>query len=281
YGEDPAEVYDSLLNTNEEMQNEMDAVIDERDDLCQQVEKLQEELDTLRRHNGQPTPVAAGGNGDEQDTKPDEDKQRVEELLARAKRLEGQNADLREELQKRRGVDDDGSSEGSRGVIQALAQENVELKQQLKSREAELSGLRADLKDYEEGKEGEQAGAEVTSEVERLREELRKLQRQHDELWTHLNEALEDKWNMEEKLQGLRAQIAEGPLAAPSGEEISRVSSSQGTADTRQADAAIEPIETQSSSASETPKRSSVEAIVVTPATTAATTPSTEADHGP
>ncbi|KAF4756782.1 hypothetical protein FOZ63_019295, partial [Perkinsus olseni] len=207
YGEDPAEVYDSLLNTNEEMQNEMDAVIDERDDLCQQVEKLQEELDTLRRHNGQPAPVAAGGNGDEQDIKPDEDKQRVEELLARAKRLEGQNADLREELQKRRGVDDDGSSEGSRGVIQALAQENVELKQQLKSREAELSGLRADLKDYEEGKEGGEAGAEVNGEVERLREELRKLQQQHDELWTHLNEALEDKWNTEEKLQGLRAQV--------------------------------------------------------------------------
>ncbi|KAF4673836.1 Meiotic nuclear division protein 1 [Perkinsus olseni] len=281
YGEDPAEVYDTLLNTNEEMQNEMDAVIDERDDLCQQVEKLQEELDTLQRHNGQPAPVAAGDDGDEQDTKPDEDKQRVEELLARAKRLEGENADLREELQKRRGMDEDGSSEGSRGVIQALAQENVELKQQLKSREAELSGLRADLKDYEEGKEGGEAGAEVDGEVERLREELRKLQQQHDELWTHLNEALEEKWNMEEKLQGLRAQIAEGPLAAPSGEEISRVSSSQGTADTRQADAAIEPIETQSSSASETPKRSSVEAIVVTPATTAATTPSTEAGHGP
>ncbi|KAF4738565.1 hypothetical protein FOZ62_014374, partial [Perkinsus olseni] len=68
-------------------------------------------------------------------------------------------------------------------------------------------GLRADLKDYEEGKEGGEAGAEVNGEVERLREELRKLQQQHDELWTHLNEALEDKWNTEEKLQGLRAQV--------------------------------------------------------------------------
>ncbi|KAF4656387.1 hypothetical protein FOL47_009012, partial [Perkinsus chesapeaki] len=205
YGDDPAEVYNSLLNTNEELQNEMDAVIDERNDLSQQVDKLQQQLDDLRSEAQQ---KAAGNSGDDQkeDSGAKSDP-RMSELLAEKKQLETENADLKEELQKRRDADGGGSPEGPNGVIQTLAQENVELKQQIKSREVELAGLRADLKDLQEERDGA-SPQQVNEEVEELRKELRELQHQHDELWTHLNKALEEKWNMEEQLRSLGGQHA-------------------------------------------------------------------------
>ncbi|EER09898.1 myosin heavy chain, clone, putative [Perkinsus marinus ATCC 50983] len=208
YGTDPAEAYVALLNTNEEMQNEMDAVIEERDDLCQEVEKLQKQVDDFQEQSSLPTP---GGDEELLNAGSEEEKQKLEELSRKVERLETENAELRRKVEDWEGRNDGGSSESSRGVIQALAQENVELKRQLRSREVELSGLRADLKEHQKGSVGEDS----TEATDRLRQELKELQQQHDELWTHLNKvllfsaALEDKWDTEEELRALRNQVSQ------------------------------------------------------------------------